>query len=64
MDDLLDPNSTPTRLILNHWRLQEVPLALEIDHLRHPRERVVGLVELLAHADLLAAALAMERSFP
>ena len=34
------PAKRPTRLILNHSRLEEVLLLLEIDELAHPRERV------------------------
>ena len=39
------PVQRPAGLILGHPRLEEVLLLLEIDHLRHPRERVVGLLE-------------------
>ena len=39
------PAQSPARLILDHPRLEEVLLLLEVDHLGHPRERVVGLVE-------------------
>jgi len=39
------PTQSPPSLILNHPRLKKVFLLLEIDHLSHPRERVVGLLE-------------------
>src|SRR5438128_11660922 len=48
------PGQRPTRLILNHSRLEEILLLLQIDHLRHPREGVVGLVEQRVDTNLLA----------
>src|SRR5215467_4955981 len=52
----LIPAQGSAGLVFNHPRLEKVLLLLEIDHLRHPRERIVGLVEQRIDADLLAAA--------
>src|SRR6516162_279483 len=56
----LIPAQCATGLILDDARLEKVLLLLQIDHLRHPRERVVRLVEQRVDADLLAAAVGDE----
>src|SRR5689334_22559981 len=58
-NDGAPPTSIPAecaaRLVLDDARLEEVLLLLEIDHLGHPWERVVRLVEQRVDAYLLAA---------
>src|SRR5215475_7120631 len=54
-DNTLIPTECASGLVLDHARLEEVALLLEIDHLAHPRERVhrTGIENL--HSDLLAS---------
>src|SRR5690349_17089728 len=56
--------SVPTQrspcLVLDHARLEEIALLLEIDHLAHPRERIGRAREERLQADLLAATVADE----
>src|SRR5256885_17029589 len=52
----LIPAQRAAGLILDYPGLEKVLLLVEVDHLRHPRERVVGLVEQRVDADLLTTA--------
>src|SRR5262245_26320189 len=53
VDNLLFPTESASCLILDHARLEEVPLLLQIDHLAHPGERIGRARVELFHADLL-----------
>src|SRR3954467_11813754 len=52
----LIPVQRAAGLILDHARLEEISLLLEIDHLAHPRERIGCSRIQRLDADLLAAA--------
>src|SRR5690606_30479208 len=54
------PAQRPTRLILNHPRLKEVLLLLEVHDLAHPRERVGGARVLFLQSNLRQAAVGDE----
>src|SRR5712675_96913 len=54
------PGECAAGLILDNPCFEKVLLLLQVDHLRHPWERVVGLVEERVDADLLAAAVGDE----
>src|SRR5258706_8959309 len=54
------PTQRSSGLVLDHPRLEEVALLLEIDHLAHPRERIGRAREERLQADLLAAAVSDE----
>lgn len=56
----LIPAQSPTALILNHPRLEEVLLLLQVDHLAHPREGVGRAREHRLQTDLLHAAVTDE----
>src|SRR5690349_24807064 len=49
------PIQSTTGLIFDDARLEEVALLLQIDHLAHPRERVLRPGEQRLQSDLLAA---------